>query len=66
MILFNHFEEISDKMKPVGMTVLNLSAIPYNSISCEQSVPRHGRCRVYRLESVRGDTVDGTQGSRVG
>jgi len=28
VILFNHFEEISDKMKPVGMTVLNLSAIP--------------------------------------
>ena len=28
VILFNHFEGISDKMKPVGMTVLNLSAIP--------------------------------------
>ena len=40
--------------------------LPYNYISKEQSIPRHGWSRLYRFESVRGGARDGAQGSCVG
>ena len=40
--------------------------LPYNQFSREQFIPRNWRGWLYRLESGRGDFVDGAQGARAG
>ena len=45
---------------------VNADELPYNQFSGEQLIPRHWRGWLYRLESGRGDPLDGAQSARAG